>query len=662
MIKSVCGYCGVGCGVVYDDSKLFGDASYPTNNGNLCLKGASGLLSIRSQNRLIKPQIRENIEDDFRVATYEECISFIAGKIKQTKKEKVAFYLSGQLLTEDYYIANKLGKGFIGTSNVDTNSRTCMSSAVVAYKKSIGADFVPLRMDDIFKADLLILAGSNTAESHVIFHGKIKKAKKQGLKVVVIDPRFTDTAKSADLYLGINAGSDIDFFNLVSKRLIDEELYDKEFVNSHINGFDILKSGLDSLDSDDMLSRTGLTNEQFNEFFLLYKNSKNIITAWTMGLNQSSQGVDKNLALINTHLLGGKIFKSGNGPFSLTGQPNAMGGREVGGLATMLAVHLGFDDESVKKVSNFWESKNISTKAGLSATQMMDAGLEVLLISHTDPIYHLPNRNKTEALMSKIPLVVEINAYENSQSAKFAHIRLPSAPWGEKEGTQTNLDRTITKQEKLIKTAQGVKADWEIFQLLAWELGYKKEFNYKNPKEIFDEYKEMTKLNSYMDISQTSYDELSQKPFIWGEQIKTFLTKDKKGNLFFVQNKELGEKRDEEYPFILLTGRTRDQWHSGTKTTVPPSLLKYKELNFCQIHTKDAFKLGIQNGDEIKVISRRGELITKAVVSEEINEKTIFMPITNREINYLTDDLLDPESFQPDYNHSAVRIEKLYKK
>ncbi|MDO8260074.1 MAG: molybdopterin dinucleotide binding domain-containing protein, partial [Candidatus Magasanikbacteria bacterium] len=280
----------------------------------------------------------------------------------------------------------------------------------------------------------------------------------------------------------------------------------------------------------------------------------------------------------------------------------------------------------------------------------------------TDPIYHLPNRNKTEALMSKIPLVVEINAYENSQSAKFAHIKLPSAPWGEKEGTQTNLDRTITKQEKLIKTAQGVKADWEIFQLLAWELGYKKEFNYKNPKEIFNEYKEMTKLNSYMDISQTSYDELSQKPFIWGEQIKTFLTKDKKGNLFFVQNKELGEKRDEEYPFILLTGRTRDQWHSGTKTTVPPSLLKYKELNFCQIHTKDALKLGIQNGDEIKVVSRRGELLSKAIVSEEINEKTIFIPITNREINYLTDDLLDAESFQPDYNHSTVRIEKLYKK
>ena len=662
MIKSVCGYCGVGCGVEYEENKLSGNASYPINRGSLCQKGASGLLSIHPQNRLTKPQIRENIEDDFIASTYEECIAAIAEKIKQTPKEKVSFYLSGQLLTEDYYIANKLGKGFIGTNNVDTNSRTCMSSAVVAHKKSIGADFVPLRMDNIFRANLLILAGANTAEAHVIFHNKIKKAKKQGLKVVVIDPRFTETAKSADIYLPIRAGSDIDFFNLISKRLIEEGLYDKEFVQNHINNFELLKNGLNELSSAEMLERTALCSEQFEEFFSLYKESQNIITAWTMGLNQSSQGVDKNLALINTHLLSGKIFKDGNGPLSLTGQPNAMGGREVGGLATMLAVHLGFDDESVKKVSNFWKSDKISNKAGLSATQMLEAELEVLIICHTDPIYHLPNRNKMEALMQKIPLVVEINAYENSQSAKFAHIRLPSAPWGEKEGKKTNLDRTITKQEKLGKTFQNIKADWEIFKLLAWELGYKKEFDYKNPKEIFEEYQEMTKLNSYMDICEASYDELSHKPFVWGEKIKNFLTPDKKGNLFFVQNKELSEKTTQEYPFVLLTGRTRDQWHSGTKSASVPSLLKYKELNFCEIHSADADMLGIKEGDEIRVASKRGSLITKALITECIREKTIFIPISNREVNYLTNDLLDKESFQPDYNHSAVKIERLYKK
>ena len=659
MIRSVCGYCGVGCGVEFDKEKVFGDSSYPVNKGALCLKGTSGYESIKLSTRLLKPQIRENLDDEFSPISWKQSISAIADKIKNAPKEKIAFYLSGQMLTEDYYIANKLGKGFIGTNNVDTNSRTCMSSAVAGYKKSIGADLVPLRTDDIFKADLLILAGSNTAESHVIFHNKIKKAKKSGLKVVVIDPRFTDTAKSADIYLGINAGSDIDFFNLISKRLIDEELYDNEFVDLHVNGFEALKKALDGMNENDMLKRTGLGYEEFEEFFDLYKKSENIITAWTMGLNQSAQGVDKNLSLINTHLLGGRIFKEGNGPLSLTGQPNAMGGREVGGLATMLAVHLGFDKESIRKVSEFWKTDNIADKAGISATQMMEAELEVLIICHTDPVYHLPNRNKTEELIKKIPLVVEINAYEDSETSKFAHIRLPAAPWGEKEGTQTNLERTITKQQKLLNGADGVKADWEIFALLAKELGYEKEFYYKNPKEIFEEYQEMTKLNGYMDISKASYEELSQKPFVWGENIKEFLTRDRKANLFFVQNRELGEQTDKEYPFILLTGRTRDQWHSGTKSSHVASLLKFKGLDFCEINSADAKELDIKDGDDIKVVSRRGELVTKALVTDRIKAKSIFIPVSNRNVNYLTSDLLDAESFQPDYNHSAVKMVKL---
>ncbi|MDD2906704.1 MAG: molybdopterin-dependent oxidoreductase, partial [Sulfurimonas sp.] len=494
MIRSVCGYCGVGCGIEFDKEKLIGEVTYPSNEGKLCSKGVSELISIETSSRLLRPHIRSTIEEPLVICSWEESINAIAKKIQQTPKEKIGFYLSGQLLTEDYYIANKLGKGFIGTNNVDTNSRTCMSSAVVAYKKSLGADFVPLRMSDIFKSDLLILAGANTAEAHVVFHNQIKRAKKQGLKIVVIDPRFTETAKSADLYLPLRVGSDIDFFNLISKRLIDEELYDKEFVAQHINNFELLKNKFKRVPLTKMLKRTGLSHELFEEFFDLYKKSPNIITAWTMGLNQSVQGVDKNLALINTHLLSGKIFKEGNGPLSLTGQPNAMGGREVGGLSTMLAVHLGFDKKSIELVSKFWKTDKIDDKPGLTATQMLDAKLDLLIICHTDPIYHLPNRNKVEALMKKIPMVVEINAYTNSESSKFAHIRLPAAPWGEKEGTQTNLDRTITKQEKLTRTSIECKPDWEIFMLLAHALGFKESFNYKNPQEIFEEYQEMTKL------------------------------------------------------------------------------------------------------------------------------------------------------------------------
>jgi ferredoxin-nitrate reductase len=659
MIKSVCGYCGVGCGLEYEGDSLVGDVTYPVNSGKVCSKGVSELVSIQTPTRHLRPVIRNDINEDFSITSWKESINTIANKIKGADPKKVGLYLSGQLLTEDYYVANKLGKGFIGTNNVDTNSRTCMASAVVGLKKSIGADFVPIRMNDIFDANLLILAGANTAEAHVVFHNQIKRAKKLGLKIVVLDPRFTDTAKVADIYLPIKPNSDIDFFNLVSYYIIKEKLYDETYVNEKLNNFELLVNKFKRLPITKLLKRTGLSTEQFEEFWKLYKKSENIITAWTMGLNQSSQGVDKNLALINTHLLTGKIFKKGNGPLSLTGQPNAMGGREVGGLATMLAVHLGFDKESIKKVNKFWNTDKIDSNVGLTATQMLEEDLDVLIICHTDPIYHLPNRAKNEELIKKIPFVVEINAYDNSESAKYSHIRLPAAPWGEKEGTQTNLDRTITKQEKLTRISIDCKPDWEIFALIGRALGYEKEFDYSTPKEIFEEYQEMTKLNSYMDMKNIDYDTLSDKPFVWGEGIKDYLTPDKKGNLFFVENKLLSEKADLEYPFILLTGRTRDQWHSGTKTNLPQTLLKFKPLDFCEINPNDAKELDLQDGDEICVSSRRGKIKTTVLITESIREKNIFIPISNRDVNYLTNDLLDKESKEPDYNHSAVKIEKV---
>lgn len=662
MIKSVCGYCGVGCGIEFEENKLLGDVAYPVNEGKLCSKGISELISIQTPTRLLRPVKRSNINDEYKVSSWKDTIKLIAGKIKTTSKEKIGIYLSGQLLTEDYYIANKLGKGFIGTNNVDTNSRTCMSSAVTAHKKAFGIDYVPVRMEDVHHADLLILAGANTAEAHVVFHNRIKKAKKAGLKIIVIDPRFTDTAKIADLHLPLRPNSDIDFFNLVSKRIIDENLVDEEFISNYVNNYELLKNKFKRVPITKLLKRTGLSKEQFEEFWTLYKSSPNIISAWTMGLNQSSQGVDKNLALINTHLLTGKIFKKGNGPFSLTGQPNAMGGREVGGLSTMLAVHFGFDKEAIKKVSQFWNTKNIDNKPGLTATQMMEAKLDVLIVCHTDPVYHLPNRNKVERLIKEIPLVIEINAYENSETAKFSHIRLPAAPWGEKEGTQTNLDRTITKQERLTRTSIDCKPDWEIFQLIAQELGFKEEFNFQNPQEIFEEYQEMTKLNPHLNMSEISYKDLGNKPFIWGEDIranKQFFTENKKANLHFVENKLLSEKTNLEYPLILLTGRTRDQWHSGTKTNLPKTLLRFKDLDFCEIHPKNAKDLNIKDGDIIKISSIRGEINSKAQLTDRIRIDTIFVPISNREVNYLTSDLLDKDSLQPDYNHSAVKIEKV---
>ena len=664
MIKSVCGYCGVGCGIEFDEKKLIGDVTYPINEGKVCSKGVSELISIQTSTRLLRPKMRRNINQPYQKASWDETISTITDKIKSTSKDKVAFYLSGQLLTEDYYVANKLAKGFIGTSNVDTNSRTCMSSAIIAYKKAFGIDYVPARMNDIFDSDLLILVGANTAEAHVVFHNQIKKAKRNGLKIIVIDPRYTDTAKIADLYLPIRVGTDIDFFNLITKRILDEGLENQEFIEKYVNNYTLLKNKFKRVAVTKMLKRTGLTKEQFDEFWELFKTNPNIITAWTMGLNQSSQGVDKCLALINIHLLTGKIFKKGNGPFSLTGQPNAMGGREVGALSTMLAVHFDFEKEAIQKVSQFWNTQNLATKEGLSATQVLESDIDVLIICHTDPVYHLPNRNKVEKLIQNIPLVVDINAYESSETSKFAHISLPAAPWGEKEGTQTNLDRTVTKQEQLSRISIDCKKDWEIFQLIAQGLGYKREFNYKNSEEIFKEYQEMTKLNPHLNIYETSYEKLKKEAFIWGEEIyenKQFFTPNKKANLHFVQNKLLSEKPNMRYPFILLTGRTRDQWHSGTKTNLPRTLLNFKPLNFCELNKNDAKELGILHHDKIKIISARGELKTTALLTDNIKEKTIFIPVSNRDMNYLTNDILDKESLQPDYNHSTVRIEKIDK-
>lgn len=661
MIKSVCGYCGVGCGLEFDTSKLVGDISYPSNEGLLCSKGVSELHTIQTSTRLLRPELKQ--DNTYINIDWDTSIKYVAAQIKKADPSKIAFYLSGQLLTEDYYIANKLAKGFIKTNTCDTNSRTCMASAVVAHKKAFGVDYVPVRMKDIKKCDLLILAGSNAAESHVVFFNKIKKELKRGLKLVVIDPRVTPTAQAANLHLPINVGSDIDFFNLVAMRLIEDGKVDANFIENHTNDFSSFKSKLSREPKTKMLKRTGLSKEQFEEFMQLFYENENCISAWTMGLNQSVQGVDKNLALINLHLLTGKINKEGNGPFSLTGQPNAMGGREVGGLSTTLAVHLDFNKEDVKKVEEFWGTSGIEPKRGLTALEIVDEALkgniEVLVICHTDPIYHLPNRNKVEEAFKKIPFIVEINAYDDSETKPFAHLRLPAAPWGEKEGTQTNMDRALTKQKKLTRTSIDCKPDWEIFKILAHELGYKEAFDYETADEIFEEYKKMTQISTdrHLDIYN-----MEDENYVWGEELfkdNQFLTANKKANIYFVKNELKSEKTSREFPFILLTGRTRDQWHSGTKTALVEKLKKHQDLEYVVIHPKDAKAYEINEGDMVDIKSARGEITLEAKISDEVKEKTLFVPVSARKMNYLTNDLMDKESFQPDYNHSAVSIKSI---
>ncbi|SFV58201.1 Assimilatory nitrate reductase large subunit [hydrothermal vent metagenome] len=614
-------------------------------------------------NRLLLNRKRDTIHSDFVNSTYDDSLEFVASKIKETNPKRVGFYLSGQMLNEDYYVANKLAKGFIGTANCDTNSRTCMSSAVVGYKKSFGLDYVPVCMDDIEHCNLLILIGANPAEAHVVLFNRIKKAKKRGMKVVVIDPRFTMSAKIADIYLPLKVGTDIDLLNLLAIRLIKENRIDSEFIQNHSNNFENYKESLLRLDEEQLFSSCQIEKGLFEKFYQLFIGSQNIITAWTMGVNQSIQGVDKNLAINNIHIITGQINRRGSGAFSLTGQPNAMGGREVGGLSTTLAVHLDYSEENCKKVSKFWKTNNLPRENGLTAFEMITKGeLDVLIICHTDPVYHLPNRNLVESAFKKIGLVVEINAYNNSETSKFSHIQIPAVPFGLKEGTQTNMDRTLTRVEPF-EPKGDLLQDWEIFAKLGEKLDYQEAFEFRNTREVFEEYQEMTRLSEkeHLNIFEADYEILKNRPFVWGENLyrdNKFFTPNQRANLFFVENQNLSEQTSKEYPFTLITGRIRDQWHGGSKTASVKALLKHKKLNLIEINRENAKELGVKNGKKVLVRSRRGEIEAEVVISD-INRKTVFIPISHLGVNYLTDDKLDPLSKEPDYNHGAVWIGRL---
>ncbi len=614
-------------------------------------------------NRLLHPQKRETLSTPFCHASYDEVLELVASKIKATTPKRVGFYLSGQMLNEDYYVANKLAKGFVGTPNCDTNSRTCMSSAVVGYKKSFGLDYVPVRIPDIDHANLLILIGANPAEAHVVLFNRIKKAQKEGMKIVVIDPRATMSAKVADLHLPLRVGTDIDLLNLLAIRLIKNNQIDQNFIHNHANDFESYKENILKLDEAKLLQSCGIEASLFEQFYQLFISSPNIITGWTMGVNQSVQGVDKNLAINNLHILTGQINRQGSGPFSFTGQPNAMGGREVGGLSTTLAVHLDYSDENCQKVSKFWDTKKLPTKEGLTAYEMIEAGergeIDVLIICHVDPIYHLPNRNFVEKAFANIPLVVEITAYQDSESSHFSHIQIPALPFGQKEGTQTNMDRTLTRIEPF-EPKNGLLQDWEIFAKLGQKLGYEYPFSFTSSQSVFEEYQDMCRLSDkeHLDIFRADYKQLMHKPFVWGEGLykgNRFFTHNQKANLFFVENLNLSEQTDSEYPFTLITGRIRDQWHSGSKTAQLKSLLKHKKLEFVEINIDDAKELRVKNGKRVKIYSRRGEIEAEVVIAD-VPRGVVFVPISHKKLNYLTDDKLDPLSKEPDYNHGAVKV------
>ena len=695
---STCCYCGVGCGVVVHKDKkgnvsVQGDKDHPVNKGMLCSKGMNLQYTVNDRaDRLLYPQMRYNKNMPLQRVTWQDALQRTAAVFKtfidKYGPDSVAFYISGQCLTEEYYVINKLVKGFIGTNNIDTNSRLCMSSAVAAYKASLGEDSVPVCYDDIELADCFFVTGANPAWCHPIIWRRVEahKAANPHVKIIVVDPRKTDTASIADLHLQINPGTDITLNHALARCLVENGDIDLEFINDHTEGFEKYKEIIFSRTIEDAAMICGIEQSDILLAAQFIGNARGFLTMWTMGLNQSSIGVNKNLSLINLNLITGHIGKPGSGPFSLTGQPNAMGGREVGGLANLLPAHRNLlNAVHREEVQKFWNGSVISDKPGLTATEMFEAlhdgRLKAIWIICTNPLVSLPNVKMAEEGLKKAKFVVVQDISNKPETLAYADVILPAAAWAEKEGTMTNSERRISYLNKVVDAPGEALPDTEIIYRFAQTMGYGG-FDYPDYNTIYKEHAALT-AGTNLDITGLDYDIIRQKktvqwPYRAFEQgsgtlrlftDKLFYTTSKKAVIHDVPDALTSEKPTEDFPLVLTTGRIRDQWHTMSKTGKVNKLKQHIPNAFIEIHPADARRLNISDDSLVSVTSRRGEVRVKAKVSGAIKKGVVFLPMHWGKIlgndlnrtNNVTSDLVDPVSKEPDFKFCAVKIER-YKK
>src|SRR6202790_2766091 len=502
--RTTCPYCGVGCGVLATPdggggAAIAGDPQHPANFGRLCSKGAALGETLGLTGRLLHPMLRQQDGTLARV-DWDQALGRVADGfahiIERHGPDAVAFYLSGQLLTEDYYVANKLMKGFIGSANVDTNSRLCMASSVAGHRRAFGADTVPGCYEDLDQADLLVLVGSNAAWCHpVLFQRMLANKQTRGARIVVIDPRRTDTVGDADLFLGLKPGTDPALFSGLLAHLAEAGALDPDYIARHTSGFDEALARAKSIAGSVGATAlaTGLTEQDVAEFFRMFKNTPRVVTLFSQGVNQSAQGTDKVNAILNCHLATGRIGKPGASPFSLTGQPNAMGGREVGGLANQLAAHMAFSPPDIDRVRRFWQAPRIATHEGLKAVQMFEAiargGIKALWVMGTNPAVSLPDADAARAALKKLELfVVSENVVANDTVNAGVHVLLPAQAWGEKSGTVTNSERRISRQRAFLKPPGETKPDWWIVSEVAKRLGFGAAFEFGSAADVFREH------------------------------------------------------------------------------------------------------------------------------------------------------------------------------
>jgi assimilatory nitrate reductase catalytic subunit len=696
-IRTICPYCGVGCGLTVQVSQgtlsLNGDPQHPANYGRLCSKGAALGDTLDLSGRLLVPRLG-GLEVEWDEALKHVAARFSAA-IREHGPESIAFYVSGQLLTEDYYVANKLMKGYIGSANIDTNSRLCMSSAVAAHKRAFGEDLVPVQYQDLECAELIVLVGSNAAWCHPVLYQRIVQAKERrpDLKIVVIDPRRTPTCEIADLHLPVRAGADVWLFNGLLSHLHQQGRVDRRFVNEHTVGAErALSAALESSgDLETVAQQCGIQNWALEEFYQLFARSERVITAFSQGVNQSSSGTDKANSIINCHLLTGRIGRAGMGPFSITGQPNAMGGREVGGLSNVLAAHMDLDDVRHRNVvQQFWNSPRIATRPGLKAVDLFEAihagRVKAVWIVATNPVVSLPDANRVREALRRCDLVVVSDCIANTDTASLAHVLLPAAAWGEKDGTVTNSERCISRQRAFLPLPGLAKPDWWMFCEIARRMGFGEAFSFCSAAEIFREHARLSvtqnhgsrafDIGALSELTSEAYDALP--PTHWPAPASPTTGASSVARLFaegqffhadgrarFIATPPQGPVNgpDETFPFILNTGRIRDQWHTMTRTGRAPRLNAHLPEPYVDMHEKDALQRGLRAQQLVRVSTHWGSMIGRLRISGEMPQGMLFAPIhwsdvfsSDARVGALVNPAVDPISGEPEFKHTPAQV------
>lgn len=700
-VRTTCPYCGVGCGILAKpdgsgQAEISGDPLHPANFGRLCSKGTALGETLGLDKRLLHPMIRDK-DGRLQRASWNTALDSVANGfqsvIAKHGPNAVAFYLSGQLLTEDYYVANKLMKGFIGSANVDTNSRLCMASTVAAHRRAFGSDTVPGCYEDFDEADLIVLVGSNTAWCHpVLFRRMMDSRDRHGTKIVVFDPRRTATADEADLFLPIASGMDTVLFCGLLIDLADKNALDVEFIAQHTNGIEtaITRAREIAPSLESIAQRTSLPEKDILKFYELFRTTKRVVTAFSQGVNQSAQGTDKANAIINCHLATGRIGRPGMGPFSLTGQPNAMGGREVGGLANQLAAHMNFTPNEIDRARRFWSAPAMADREGLKAVQMFEAiergEIKALWVMATNPAVSLPRAGAVSEALKKLEVfVVSENVLSNDTVESGAQILLPAAGWGEKDGTVTNSERRISRQRSFLAPPGEAKPDWKIICDVAERMGFGGAFAYSSPAEIFREHAALSAfenagtrdfdIGALRNIEDDAYDTLD--PVLWPQPDGKapgsrffgnggFFTSDSRAKFIAPETPKLHNETSKEFPLRLNTGRIRDQWHSMTRSGLSPRLGQHSPEPFVEVSHEDAQRYALTEGGFARLRSAHGSAVYRVQVSDVVSKGSLFAPIhwsRANSSNTRTSDLVaaatDPFSGQPEAKAAAVAIEAI---